>query len=221
MRILDRFECRDSVVGFHYCGVVGATHRFWARLQEAGQNQGNGPWDLEEGGRLAREPQPGSVKTSDITSPLSCITAHLSTCLTNPATNLSTCLTNPATIPPFPSLESSHEHLCFVSHHTSKICVPQHMVALRMRRKKAKAETLLSITRDLSRPPCDFIHCSCAQCQTFRQDSETCQPGSCRAVVWCKCPRCRLYYDSTGHWDPKRAGNAKLHCDIAGFDVSK
>jgi len=95
------------------------------------------------------------------------------------------------------------------------------MIALRMRRKKAKAGTLLSITRDLSRPPCDFIHYSCVQCQIFRQDSETWQPGSCRAEVGCKCPRCRLYYDSTGHWDPKRAANAKLHCDMAGFNVSK
>jgi len=95
------------------------------------------------------------------------------------------------------------------------------MVALRMRWKKAKAGSLLSIIRDLSSPPCDFIHCSCAQCQIFRQDSETWQPGSCRAVVGCKCPWCLLYYDSTGHWDPKRAANAKLHCDVAGFDVSK
>jgi len=90
-----------------------------------------------------------------------------------------------------------------------------------MRRKKAKAGTLLSITRDLSRPPCDFIYCSCAQCQTFRKDSETWQPGSCRTVVGCKCPRCRLYYDSTGHWDPRQAANAKLHCNMAGFNVSK
>jgi len=158
-----------------YAGkAVGSTHRLWVRLQAAGQDQGNRPWDLEEGGGLGREPQPGSVETSDITSPLSYITAHLSTYLTNPAT-----------IPRFPSPESSNEHTCFLSHHTSKICEPQHMIALRMRRKKAKAGTLLSITRDLSRPPCDFIHCSCAQCQIFRQDSETWQPGSCRAVVGC------------------------------------
>jgi len=158
-----------------YAGkTVGATHRLWARLQAAGQNQGNGPWDLKEGGGLGREPQPGSVETSDITSPLSYLTAHLSTCLTHPATILL-----------FPSPESSNEHTCFVSHHTSKICEPQHMVALRMRRKKAKAGTLLSITRDLSSPPRDFIYCSCAQCQIFRQDSETWQPGSCRAVVGC------------------------------------
>jgi len=92
-----------------------------------------------------------------------------------------------------------------------------------MRRKKAKAGTLLSITRDLNRPPCDFIHCSCAQCQTFRKDSETWQPGSYRTVVGCKCPQCRQYCDSTGHWDPKRAANAKLHCDMASFtgNVSK
>ena len=91
------------------------------------------------------------------------------------------------------------------------------MIALRMRRKKAKAGTLLSITRDLNRPPCDFIHCSCAQCQTFRKDSDTWQPGSCRTVVGCKCPRSRQYYDSTG----KRAAHAKLHCDMASCNVSK
>jgi len=94
-------------------------------------------------------------------------------------------------------------------------------MALRMRRKKAKAGTLLSITRDLNRPPCDFIHCSCAQCRTFRKDSDTWQPGSCRTMVGCKCPRCRQYYDSTGHWDPKREAHAKLHCNMAGFNVSK
>ena len=199
-----------TVVSQYAGKTVGATRRLWVRLQAVGQNQGNMPWDLEEGGGLGREPQPGSVQTSDITSPLSYITAHLSTSLTNPAT-----------IPPFPSPESSNEHTCFVSHHTSKIREPQHMVALRMRWKKAKAGSLLSIIRDLSSPPCDFIHCSCAQCQIFRQDSETWQPGSCRAVVGCKCPRCWLYYDSTGHWDSKRAANAKLHCDMAGFNVSK
>jgi len=96
------------------------------------------------------------------------------------------------------------------------------MIALRMRRKKAKTGTLLNITRDLGRPPCDFIHCSCAQCQMiFCQDSEPWQPGSYLAVVGCKCPWCQLYYDSTGHWDPKRVANAKLHCDMAGFNVSK
>jgi len=186
---------------------VETTHSLWARLQTAGQNQGNGPWDLEEGGGLGREPQHGSVVTWEITS---YITAHLSTCLTNQAT-----------IPPFPSPESSNGHTCFVSHNTSKFCEPPHMIALRMRRKMAKAGTLLSITRDLSCPPCDFIHYSFAQCQIFRQDSETWQPGSGWAVVGCKCPRCRLYYDSTGQWDPKRAANAKLHCDMAVFNVSK
>jgi len=61
-----------TTVVSQYAGkTVGATHRLWARLQAAGQNQGNGPWDLEEGGGLGREPQPGSVETSDITSPLS------------------------------------------------------------------------------------------------------------------------------------------------------
>ena len=78
--------------------AVGSTHRLWARLQAAGQDQGNGLWDLEEGGGLVREPQPGSVETSDITSPLSYITTHLSTCLTNPVTTLL-----------FPSAESSNE----------------------------------------------------------------------------------------------------------------
>jgi len=66
--------------------AVGSTHRLWARLQAAGQDQGNGLWGLEEGGGLGREPQPGSVETLDITSPLPYITTHLSTCLTNPVT---------------------------------------------------------------------------------------------------------------------------------------
>ena len=95
------------------------------------------------------------------------------------------------------------------------------MIALRMRRKKAKAGTLLSVTRDLNRPPCDFIHCSCAKCQAFRKDSETWQPGSCQTVVGCKCPRYRQYNDATGHWAPKQAAHAKLHCDMASFNVSK
>jgi len=103
--------------------------------------------------------------------------------------------------------------------HTRKICEPQHMVALRMRRIKAKSGSLVSFTRDLSRPPCVLIHCSCAQCQIFCQDSETWQPGSCRTAVGCKCPQCRLYYDSTGHWDPKRAANAELHCILPLSEV--
>ena len=28
--------------------AVGSTQRLWARLQTAGQDPGNGPWDLEE-----------------------------------------------------------------------------------------------------------------------------------------------------------------------------
>ena len=135
--------------------AVGSTHRLWARLQTVGQDPGNGPWDLEEGGGLGREPQPGPVETLDITSPLSYIPTHLATCLTNPVT---TSLS--------PSAELSPAKICVVSHHTSKICEPHHMIALRMRRKNAKAGTLLSITRDLNRPPCHFIHCSCTQCQT-------------------------------------------------------
>jgi len=183
MRVLDRFECRNSVVGFttavsqYVDKAVRSTHRLWARLQAAGQDQGNRPWDLEEGGGLGREPQPRPVETLDITSPLSYIPTHLSTCLTNPVTT-----------PLFLSAESSTAKICVVSHHTSKICEPHHMIALRMQRKKAKAGTLLSITRDLNRPPCDLIHCSCAQCQTFRKDSDTWQPGSCQTVVGCKCP---------------------------------
>ena len=53
--------------------AVGSTHRLWAPLKTAGQDPGNGPWDLEEGGGLGREPQPGPVETLDITSPLSYI----------------------------------------------------------------------------------------------------------------------------------------------------
>jgi len=30
-----------------------------------------------------------------------------------------------------------------------------------------------------------------------------------------------MYYDSTGHLDPKRTANAKLHCGMTGFNVSK
>jgi len=78
------------MVGFHY-GVsqyvdkaVGSTRRSWARLQAAGQDQGNGPW--EEGGGLGRKLQPGQVETLDITSPLSYTPTQLSTCLTNPVT---------------------------------------------------------------------------------------------------------------------------------------
>jgi len=91
---------------WQYAGkTVEVTHRLWVRLQGAGQNPRNGQWDLEEGGGLERKPQPGSAEISDISSPLSYMTTHLSTCLTNPAT-----------IPPFPSPESPIEHTCFVSH---------------------------------------------------------------------------------------------------------
>jgi len=66
--------------------AVGSTHRLWALLQAAGQDQGNRPWDLEEGGGLGRESQPRPVETLNITSPLSYIPTHLSACLTNPVT---------------------------------------------------------------------------------------------------------------------------------------
>jgi len=72
MHVPDRFVCRNSVVEYHYCvgaayyagKAVGSTQRLQARLYAAGQDQANGPWDLEEGGGLGLEPQPGSVQLS-------------------------------------------------------------------------------------------------------------------------------------------------------------
>ena len=109
---------------------------------------------------------------------------------------------------------------CLSSESTGSIREPPHMVALRARRKKAQAGNILSLTRDVSRPSCDFIHCPCAVCSTFRKDTKTWQPGVCRSVAGCKCPRCRRHYDATGHWDTTRAASAQLYLDMVGFDVS-
>jgi len=203
MHVPDRFVCRNSVVEYHSVTALAqptTQARLWdprkgcrRAYMQLGRTKrmGRGIWRREEVWGLNLSPgQFNSVVTSDTTSPLFYITTHFSTCLTNPAT-----------LSPFMSPESSDVQTCLVSHHTSKICEPQHMIALRMRRKKAMAVTLLGITCDLSRPPCDFIHNSCAQCQIFRQDSDTWQPGACQAVVGCKCPRYRLRYDSKGPWE--------------------
>jgi len=55
---------------------------------------------------------------------------------------------------------------------------------------------------------------------TFRKDAKTWQPGVCRSVAGCKCPRCRRHYDSTGHWDSRRATRAQSYIDMLGFNMS-
>jgi len=94
------------------------------------------------------------------------------------------------------------------------------MVALRVRRKKANAGNIFSLARDVAHLSCEFIHCPCVVCMTFRKDAKTWQPGVCRSVAGCKCPRCRRHYGSTGHWDPTRVVSAQLYLDMVGFNVS-
>ena len=86
---------------------------------------------------------------------------------------------------------------------------------------KVKAGNILSLTETEARPPCEFIYCSCTQCQLFCKDALTWQPGVCQAVVGCKFPRCRRRYDSTRHWDSKRVAGAQLCMDVAEFNVSQ
>ena len=78
----------------------------------------------------------------------------------------------------------------------------------------------MSLTRDVARPSCEFIHCPCEVCLTFRKDAKTWQPGVCCTVAGCKCKQCRRHYDSTGHWDPTRVASAQLYLDMVGFNVS-
>jgi len=119
-----------------------------------------------------------------------------------------------------PPISNEDTTACLSTESTGSIREPPHMFALRARRKKTKAGNILSLTRDVSRPSCDFIHRPCAVCLRFRKDTKTWQPGVCRSVARCKCPRCRRHYDATGHWDTTRAASAQLYLDMVGFDVS-
>ena len=171
-------------------------------------------WDLEEGGRSTSEVAVEDLPHSENLSPVLSIPTPVTPYGPTPPSPLSDLV--------WSSPASSNEDTtsCLSPKSTGSICEPQHMVALLIRRKKANAGNILSLTRDVARPSCEFIHCPCEVCLTFHKDAKTWQPGVYRTVTGCKCPRCRRHYDSTGHWDPTRVTSAQLYLDMVGFNVS-
>jgi len=216
-----------------------AMQALWSRLKEGGQQVPEVSWDLEEGGHGTSEVGVEDLPPSATLSPVLSISTPVTPPGPTPPSPLSDFVwhspspsSQPHTpygpTPPSPlsdlvwSSPISNEDTtpCLASESTGSIREPLHMVALRARRKKAKAGNIFSLTRDVARPSCEFIHCPCAVCLTFRKDGKTWQPGVCRSVAGCKCPRCRRHYDSTGHWDSKRVTSAQLYIDMLGFNVS-
>jgi len=186
----------------------------WSRLKEGGKQMPKMSWDLEEGRRsiseVAVEDLPHSENLSLVLSIPTLVTLYGPT----PPSPLSDLVWSS------PASSNLDTTSCLSPKSTGSIFEPQHMVVLQIRIKKANAGNILSLTRDVAPPSCEFIHCSCEVCLTFRKDARTWQPAVSRTVAWCKCPRCRRHYDSTGHWDPTRVASAQLYLDMVGFNVS-
>jgi len=78
---------------------------------------------------------------------------------------------------------------------------PQHLAALWKRRQTAHAGSTPSVTRDYTRNSCEFIHCQCAICVSFKNSAGAWCSAPCRTCVGCKCVRCWPCFNATGHWD--------------------
>jgi len=210
----------------------------WSRLKEGGKQVPQMSWDLEEDRHSTSEVVVEDLPHSANLSPVLSISTPVTPYGPTPPSPLSDFVWRSPVLssqlhtpygptPPSPfsdlvwSSPTSNEYTtsCLSSESTSSIREPQHMVALRARRKKAKAGNIFSLTRDVAHPSCEFMHCTCEVCLKFRKDVKTWQPGVCRSVARCKCPRCRQHYDSTGHWDPTRAASAQLYINMVGFNV--
>ena len=228
-----------AILSKHTGRARDSMQALWTRVQAGGPHVPDTSWDLEVGGHVPSEVRvedlPPSVPSSPELSIPTPITPHgptLSSLLSDFVWRSPVASSQPYTpyghTPPSPlydlvrgpPISNEDTTSCLSTESTGSIREPPHMVALRARRKKARAGNVLSLTRDVSRPSCDFIHCPCAVCSTFRKDTNTWQPGVCRSVAGCKCPRCRRHYDATGHWDTTRAASAQLYLDMVGFDVS-
>ena len=167
----------------------------WSRLQGGGPQVPEMSWDLEEGGHSASEVMIEVLPHSANVSPVSSIPTPLTPHGPTPPSPLSDFVwhspglsSQPYTpygpTPPSPlsdlvwssPISNEDSTACLSTESTCSIREPPHMVALRARRKKANTGNILSLTRDMSRPSCEFIHCTCAVCLTFRKDTKTWQP---------------------------------------------
>ena len=81
---------------------------------------------------------------------------------------------------------------------------PPHLLPFWDRRRVALAGTLNTLQRDTSRPQCELTHCTCRVCQPFRNSRGDWQNSQCPKLLGCKCVRCRVCFDSSGHWCVKR-----------------
>ena len=56
----------------------------------------------------------------------------------------------------------------------------------------------------MNQPACEFIHCPCSVCDQFRAGGTSWKTAPCLQQPGCKCPLCRLAFNSQGHWDPAK-----------------
>jgi len=143
----------------------------WSRLKEGGQQVPEVSWDLEQGGHSTSEVGVGDLLPSATLSPVLSIPTPVTPHGPTPPSPLSDFvwhspslssqpLTPYGPTPPSPlsdlvwSSPMSNEDTtpCLPSESNDSICEPLHMVALRARRKKAKAGNIFSLTRDVARP---------------------------------------------------------------------
>jgi len=78
---------------------------------------------------------------------------------------------------------------------------PRHLSALWKRRQKAFAGSTPSAKRDYTQNSCEFIHCKCCICVSFKNSVGGWCSVPYRCCVGCKCVRCRPFFSATGHWD--------------------
>jgi len=82
------------------------------------------------------------------------------------------------------------------------------------RRQGVQAGSVCQLSPPLNRPACEFIHCPCSVCDQFRAGRTSWKTAPCLQQPGCKCPLCRLAFNSQGHWDPAKMDRL---CAIRGL----
>jgi len=72
------------------------------------------------------------------------------------------------------------------------------------RRKEVRAGSVCQLCLPFNRPACEFIHSHCSVCDQFRAGGTSWKTAPCLQQPGCKCPLCRLAFNSQGHWDPAK-----------------
>jgi hypothetical protein len=93
---------------------------------------------------------------------------------------------------------------------------PRHLAALWKCRQKAHAGSTPSVKRDYTRNSCEFIHCKCSICVSFKNSAGGWCSEPYRGCVGCKCVRCQPWFSATGHWD---ADIAQKRGSVGQFNV--